>query len=413
MSRGERATSPRRGPRPLSPLFTRGLPLPWVLALRYLKSTRRDAFATFLSVVAAGGIALGVLALILSLAMISGFQEALRGELLSRTPQILVDLPPEADDRALAGRLRAVPGVTGVQRQVAGMGWLVSAGKVQPVELVGFEGQVPASFPVAAGRPEGLYLPETLAARWGLAPGAPLDVVSPRPTLTPFGGPQPRLRSVPFAGSYQSGRAPEERERVALPLTVAESLFGTAERRLELSTPGLDQAIEVAGQLGPLLPPGSEVRTWKDLNRPLLFALRLEKALMFVAVSLIVLVAALSLLADLALIISRKRPEIGILGAMGASRSDLRRSFLLLGGLIAGIGVTLGGSVAVTASWVLDRYQLLRVPGQVYFLDYVPFLVQPGDLALVLLLTFGLVAASALYAAQRAAALEPVEAMRR
>ncbi|HXO20256.1 MAG TPA: FtsX-like permease family protein [Thermoanaerobaculia bacterium] len=391
----------------------RNLPFPVLLALRYLRSTRRDAFASFLSAVAAGGIGLGVAALILSLAVISGFQEALRGEILGRTPQIEVDLPAGADALAARAAALAVPGVRTAQVQVTGSGWLVSRGKVQPIEMVGFEGRVPASFPGAAGRPEGLYVDNALAVRWGLSPGQTLEVVSPRPTLAPLGGPQPRVRSLPLAGTFRSGRAQEERERVALPRSVAETLLGTGERRLDLAAADLDAALEVARRLPPALPRGSEVRTWQELNRPLLFALRLEKVMMFVAVFLIVLVAELALIADLALIISSKRPEIGMLGAMGANASQLRRAFLLLGGLVAGIGTLAGAVLGVGAAWVLDRYHLLPVPGRVYFLDYVPFLVKGQDLALVLALTLGLALLSSLYAAERAASLDPVEAMRR
>jgi lipoprotein-releasing system permease protein len=398
-----------------SSLLLRPFPFPVLLALRYLRSTRRDAFASFLSAVAAVGLALGVAALILSLAVISGFQDALRGELLGRTPQIEVDLPgglPAAAALAAREAVRKVPGVLAAQVQVRGGGWLVDAGKVQAVELVGFERQVPASFPGAAGRPEGLYVPASLAARWGLAPGKTVDVASPRPTLTPF-GPQPRVRSVAVTGTYQSGRTQEERERVALPRAVAETLLGGADRRLEVVAADLDTALDVAGRLAPVLPAGSVVRTWKELNRPLLFALRLEKTVMFVAVSLIILVAALALVADLSLIISSKRAEIGILGTMGATPADLRRAFLLLGGLVAGFGMAAGAVLGVGGAWVLDRFKLLPVPGRVYFLDYVPFTVQPGDLALVLLLAVVLALGSAFYAARRAAALDPVEAMRR
>jgi lipoprotein-releasing system permease protein len=384
-----------------------------LLALRYLRSTRRDAFASFLSAVAAGGLTLGVAALILSLAVISGFQDALRGELLGRTPQIEVDLPtglPAEGAAAAREAVLRVPGVRAAQVQVRGGGWVVDAGKVQAVDLVGFEGQVPQSFPGAAGKSEGLYVPATLAARWGIAPGKTVEIVSPRPTLTPF-GPQPRVRSVPLVGTYESGRTQEERERVALPRAVAETLLGGASRRLEVVAADLDAAVDVAGRLAPVLPKGSSVRTWKELNRPLLFALRLEKAVMFVAVSLIILVAALALIADLSLIISSKRTEIGILGTMGATPAALRRAFLLLGGLVAGLGMLAGTVLGVGGAFVLDRYKLLPVPGRVYFLDYVPFVVKPGDLMLVLLLTTGLALASALYAARRAAALDPVEAM--
>src|SRR5436305_1351827 len=218
-------------------LLLRSVPFPVVLALRYLRSTRRDAFASFLSAVAAGGLGLGVAALI-----------------------------------------------------------------------------------------------------------------------------------VPLAGTYRSGRTQEERERVALPRSVAETLLGGADRRLEVVAADLDAALGVAGRLPAVLPRGSVVRTWKDLNRPLLFALRLEKAVMFVAVSLIVLVAALALIADLALIIASKRPEIGTLSTLGATPADLRRAFLLLGGLVAGSGMLAGAVLGVGGAWVLDRNHLVPVPGRVYFL---------------------------------------------
>jgi lipoprotein-releasing system permease protein len=413
-----------------SRLLLRDLPLPVTLALRYVRSTRRDAFASFLSAVAAFGIALGVTALVLSLAVISGFQEALRSELLGRTPQILVDLPAGlglAAAQAARAAVRRVPGVTAAQLQVRGSGWVVDQGKVHAVELIGFEGRVPRSFPGAAGGSEGLYVPASLAARWGLSPGRSLSLLSPRPTLTPL-GPQPRLRTLPLAGTYRSGRAQEDRERVALPRAVAETLLGGSERQIEVAAGDLDLALAVAARLRQatsaatgdrrsrgtaVLPPGSAVRTWKELNRPLLFALRLEKVMMFVAVSLIVLVASLALVADLALIISSKRAEIGMLATMGATPAALRQTFVLLGGLVTGSGIVLGTLLGVGGAVVLDRYRLVPVPGRVYFLDYVPFLVKPLDLALVLLLTLGLALASALYAAQRAATLDPIEALKR
>lgn len=396
----------------MRPLLLSRLPFPALLALRYLRSTRRDAFASFLSAVAAGGLALGVAALIVALAVISGFQSALRSELLGRTPQIEVELPPDADAEAARDAVLKVQGVVSAQVLVRGGGWLVEGGKVQAVELVGFDGRVPPSFPGAAGAPEGLYVPSGLATRWGLAPGQTVEVVSPRPTLSPL-GPQPRVRRVPLAGTYDAGRTQEERERAALPRKVAETLLGGTHRRIEVAARDLDEALVVAGRVGAALPEGSVVRTWEDLNRPLFFALRLEKLVTFVAVSLIVLVAGLALMADLALIISSKRPEIGMLGTMGATPAALRQAFVLLGGLVAGIGVLAGTILGVGSAWVMDHYRLVRVPGRVYFLDYVPFLVQPEDLVLVLLLTLLLALAFALYAAQRAAALDPVEAMRR
>src|SRR5947208_14106871 len=128
-----------------SSLLLRRLPFPAVIALRYLRSTRRDAFASFLSLVAAVGLALGVAAMILSLAVISGFQSALRAELLGRTPQIEAELPPGADAEAARTAAARVPGVLSVQLQVRGGGWLVERGKGQAGELVGFARGVPGN----------------------------------------------------------------------------------------------------------------------------------------------------------------------------------------------------------------------------------------------------------------------------
>jgi lipoprotein-releasing system permease protein len=395
-----------------SKLLLRSYPFPLLLALRYLRSTRRDAFATFLSAVASGGIALGVAALIVSLAVISGFQEALRSELLGRTPQIEVELPPEADAAAARDAVGRLDGVVSAQVLARGGGWVLSGSKVRAVDLVGFEGRVPPSFPGAAGLPAGLYVPSSLATNWGLRQGEEVALVSPRPTLSPF-GPQPRIRGVAVTGVYQTGRTQEDRERVALPLDVAKTLLGSGNLLLEVSAQDLDAALEVAQRLPAALPPKSVVRTWQDLNRPLLFALRLEKVMMFVAVSLIILVAALALVADLSLIISSKRPEIGMLGTLGATPAALRQTFVLLGGMVAGIGILTGAVLGVGGSWVLDHYRLVPVPGRVYFLDYVPFLVQPEDLVLVLLLTLILALGSSLYAAKRAASLDPIEALER
>ena len=167
------------------------------------------------------------------------------------------------------------------------------------------------------------------------------------------------------------------------------------------------------GELERTLPAGSVVRTWRDLNRALLFALKLEKSLMFVAVFLIVVVAAMSLVSDISLILASKRPEIGMLGAMGAKPATLQRVFVWLGGLLVGVGASIGLVAGVGGAWMLDRYRLLSLPDQVYFLDHVPFEVKGFDVAVVLGTTVVLTLWCSRYAARRAATLRPVEALRR
>lgn len=394
-----------------SKLLLRPLPFPVQLALRYLRSTRRDAFVSFLSVVAALGIAVGVAALVLVLAALSGLHEQLLGQILSTTPQMEAQLGPDSDPEAVVAAVRGVDGVRSAQRVIRGQGWLVVDDAPQPLRMVGFEGELPPSFPQASARDAGLYVSDGLARRWALEPGRRLQMVSPRPTLGPL-GPQPRIRTLELAGTFES-HVTDELERAALPLAVAESLLGRRGRRIEIDAGGLDQALALAPAIQKTLPEGATLRTWKDLNRSLYFVLRLEKTLLFVAVGLIVLVAALALVADLALVITSKRAEIGMLGAMGATPATLRRAFVVLGSLLAGAGLTLGAAAGIGGAWALDHYRLLRVPGQSMFVDYIPFHVAAGDLVLVLAITVALVLAASFYAAGRAAALRPVEALKR
>lgn len=424
-----------------SGLLTSRLPFPAILALRYLRSARRRASTTFLSAVAVLAIAAGVFALIVFLAALSGFQHVLRSDVLARTPDVEVELPHGTDAAGAtraARAARAVEGVAGVQQVVRGRGWMTRGGRVTPVELVGFAGELPRSFPgaerlpgggEAAGampqvtRDDGLWLSRSLATSWLLEGGEVVDLISPRPTLTPM-GPQPRVRSLPVVGVYEAGKISQQ-ERAALPLEVVESLFGPGRRRLLASVEGGgDVSLRgssggasgvgaVARELERVLPEGSRISTWRELNRPLFFALRLERIFVFLGVSLIVLVAVLALLADLALIIANKRAEVGMLLTMGSTPARLRRAFVLLGGLLALSGTALGTGLGVGTAVVADRLGLVRLPGDVFLVEHVPFLVRPVDLALILVLTLALALSASLYGAHKAAALDPVEALRR
>lgn len=397
------------GRRPYRLAWQMTLPLPLLLALRYLRSARKEAFVTFLSVLSTLGIALGVTVLILVLAGLSGLQTFLRRDVMARTPHLLVEA---ADDDAedLPERIAAVPGVLEVRRLLRGRGWLLSDDRPLAVEVVGFEGELPRSFPEASGREPGLYLDRTTARRWGLEPGDVVEVVSPRPTLTPL-GPQPRVHALRIEGTFAAGRTEQNDHRIALPLETARRLFGARQTRYEVTAAGFEEALEVAKRIEPILGERSKIKTWKDLNKGLFFALRLERMLMFISVFLIVPVAAGALVTVMGILISSKRGEIGMLQAMGASPRSLRRGFLALGLLLSTSGLVLGLVAGIGGAWVLDRYELVR-PGEAYFIDHVPFLVEAGDLAAVVGATLLLTVFSAVYAAHRAASHRAVEALR-
>jgi lipoprotein-releasing system permease protein len=390
----------------------RALPFPVELALRYLKSTRKDAFVNFLSLVAAIGIGLGVAALVLALAALTGMQKALRAEILERTPALVVTPARAADFEAVRAALARHPEIGAVHLALAGRGWIVASGRVVPVAVTGYEGDLPLEFPDVESRAPGLYLGRATAARLGVGEGSIVTLASPRSTLTPL-GPAPRTVTLPVEGLFASGRS-EDVARVALPLDRAETLLGADRpKRLLAEVGDLDAALELAESLAAELPAAARIESWRDLNRPLFFALRLEKAVMFVAVSLIVVVAALALVADLSLVAANKRRELGLLVAMGAADRDLKRAFFWIGAVLGGAGALGGAGVGALAAIVLDRTRAIRMPSDVYFLDYLPFSVPVSDMLTVIAVALALAMLCAVHGAGRAVRFDAVEALKR
>ncbi len=384
---------------------------PLYVALRYLKTARKDAFVRFLSAAAAGGIGLGVAALILALAALSGFQRTLRQEILARTPEIEIAVEAADDAAHLRNRVMEIAGVSSAQITIKGRAWLVGEGRIRPVEVTGFEGSLPSTFGGDGSQAAGLYVGDRLATSWGLEIGHRLELASARSTLGPL-GPQPRTKRLELAGIYPAGQT-EAHDRIAMPLAAAEALLGAVNYRVLVSSGDLKQAISLSPRIAEIVSSVGTVRTWKDLNRGLFFALRLEKAVMFVAVLLIVVVAALALVSDLTLMIAGKKREIGALFAMGATEQSVRRVFFWIGGILATAGASIGALVGLSAAFVLHHFELLRLPEQVYFLDFVPFVVRGADLVAVLSSCLGLALACSYLAARRVSSLKPSEALRR
>ncbi len=386
----------------------------WHVALRYFRSTRADAHIRVLSSLTAGGLAVGTAALVLALAALSGFQNHLLRDLAQHTPALQVKLGGDADGAAasLVDRVAAVDGVAAAQELLYARGWLADRTGVWAVEVVGYEKTPPAWIPVEEAAVPGLIVPVSVALRMGLVVGGTARVVSPRPGLTPVGA-RPRMRTLPVAAIYDSGRAKYEDLPVLLPLEQAAALFAGGDRRLDLTLAPAADPEHVAADLRAEIPADEgTVTTWRQANRALLFVLRLEKSLVFSAVALIVAVAAFALLAALSLVLSSKRSEVGVLAAMGAPPARLQRLFLALGALLSVGGAGFGGAVGAGVAVLLDRFRVLSLPSDVYIVDYVPFLVRGRDVLVVVTSTIVFTGAASLLSARRASRLDPVEAMR-
>jgi lipoprotein-releasing system permease protein len=154
------------------------------------------------------------------------------------------------------------------------------------------------------------------------------------------------------------------------------------------------------------------VETWRELNAPLSFALRLEKAVIFATVALVIVVAALTIVSNIALTVVEKKRDLGVLTSLGATPGSLARIYLILGAVIGAIGTGLGIAIGVSASVLLDRYEIVSLPADVYLLTHVPFAVHPGEVALVAGFSLVTAIAAALLPARAAARLAAGEAIR-
>ena len=358
----------------------------------------------------------------LALSALSGFQEHLLDDVLSRSPELLIEAPSGTEQdwaASLAVELASVEGVEHAQRIRRGRGWLRWRNQPRPVEIVAYEKRPPRWLQVeedAGGVVDGVLLPEGMAVRWGIGRGDVIELVTPVRTQTPIGL-QPKSRRLAAAG-FLSGSRVEEiiEQRVALPFERERLLLGPRAPVIDVELqPGTatqavaDQVRELPSVLGV----GAEVTTWRERHRSLLFVLRLEKFAVFASVTLIVLVASFALVSALSLVLTNKKSELGLLSAVGLSRRRLRRLFLILGALFASVGAGSGLGLGVALAWTLDRFRVLRLPGDVYVVDHVPFAVQPGEVLLVAAATILVTLVAALFGARSAANWTPVEALRR
>ncbi len=385
------------------------------IALRYLAASRKSAHVALISTISVLGLAVGVAALVISLALLSGFQDRIRLQMAERTPHVVVS--PARGDRladpdAVRRELSGLPGVVEVEPAIEGRGWLADArgGTIVPIRYRNLPSEsLRAADPEAAPPAR---ISGAAAARLDAHAGSLLRVVASRTRLSPI-GPIPVETVVRVAEVRRSG-ALEKAPELEVPEATARLLSGIASgaRRYEARLSDPEDAARAARRVAARLGPAYLVQTWRDLNAPLAFALRLEKAVIFATVALVIVVAALNIVSNIALLVVEKKRDLGVLTSLGAQPRSLARIYLTLGASIGGLGTVGGVVVGVGVSEVLDRFRLVPLPADVYLLSHVPFAVHAHEVALVALFAFATAVAAALLPARAAAKLAPGEAVR-
>jgi lipoprotein-releasing system permease protein len=405
------------------------IPFELHIALRYLFAKRKQAFISVISLISTLGVAIGVMAVIIALAMMTGLQNELRDRMLGSTAHVYVwNQKGIADARAEAEKLRALPHVTGAAPAIQGQGLISTSTDTEPVQIKGIDpalepqvtniksavqsGSFAALAAPAGGQPDGILLGKDLAAKLGASVGDSVSLLTPQGTLSPMGL-IPRTRRLRVVGTFSLGLFELDSTYAFVSLDVAKRLLDrTQVDFIQLRVDDIYRARAVAQSVTATL--GSQYLTedWQGMNQSLFKALWLEKIAVSLAIGLIVMVAALNIIGTLILLVMDKNRDIAILKTMGASARSVTFVFMMQGLMIGLVGTSAGGLGGFLSSYVLDRYKLISIPGDVYEVSHLPFTVVPLDFMLVVAAAVLICFVATIYPSRQAAKLDPAAALR-
>lgn len=410
--------------------MSRGLPFELFLGLRYLRARGQRTNLSLFVWIGVGGVFLGVAALIVVLAVMTGFQDGIRDKIIAANPHLLIfhrggEGIGEAE--AISARVMTVRGVRSAtpfvlqQALFTGPGSAARGGLVRGVDLASPSVRDDLRSQLRSGQlselTDGAYpailLGLELARALGVVPGDSVTVISPQGAMTAVGM-VPRMRRYTVAGTIEIGMYEYDSSVAYLSLPAAQEFAGlrSGVTGIEARLTDPFDAKRIGRAIATELGFAYWVRDWMEMNRNLFAALQLEKLALFVIVTIIVLVAAFAIIGHLVLLVAEKRKEIGILKAMGASGGSVTAVFLIVGMTIGAVGIAAGSVVGLLLIWVQNTYKIIRLAGDVYQIDYLPMKLIPGDFLLVVGATLILSFLATIIPARRAGALAPVDVLR-
>jgi lipoprotein-releasing system permease protein len=409
--------------------------LDWFIARRYLAARRGGRLLSFITWIALGGVTVGVTALIVVIGVMTGMQEDLRDKILSANAHILILEQGAAlrmnGWRGVMDSVRSTPGVRTASPFVYSQVAVKRGEYARSADLYG----VPTDSALAGGTLleerilSGLYdlappasgLPPLLVGS-GLAEtmqilvGDTLTVIAfENLQMSAFGVPTPALRAFEVTGTFTTGMYDYDTRNIYTPLPQSQRLLGLGDDvasgiGAQIDDP--DEAEAMAAELRELLGFPYAVQSWVTTNRALFSALKLEKLAMWVILFLIVVVAAFNIVSTLVMVVADRTREIGILKSMGMTDRGILRVFVLQGAWIGIVGTMLGTVFGIVLCWVLDRYEIIRIPPEVYFVDRLPVSLQVTDVLTIVAASVVVAFAATIYPSLQAARLQPIEAIR-
>ncbi|HEY2860165.1 MAG TPA: FtsX-like permease family protein [Terracidiphilus sp.] len=414
------------------------------VAGRYLKAKRRQAVVGVVTTISVTGVAAGVAALIIALAITNGMRRELQDRLLGSTAHVQL-MRVEADGirnwRPLLERLRHLPHVTaaspGLYEQVlvargARDGGALIEGILPNDEMTVSDllktatpGSVPAlqpqplpEVPSQSDSPEAPELPpillgNELAETVGAVIGDKVTLISPQGEMTPYGV-IPKWTPFRLAGTFHSGFYQYDSSTGFVRLADAQRLFHEPDvlSVMSFKVDDLDRAPQIAREIEQAAGPGFQTTNWMEQNREFFKALKLEQYVTFIVIALIVIVAALNILIALTMMVMEKTRDIAVMMSFGVDPAQVRRIFLMQGLLISLVGTAIGLVLGYVASWAGGHYHFIHLSAEVYSIDTLPFAPRPLDGVIVSAVAIGISVLATLYPSQAASRILPAEALR-
>src|SRR5215510_3863902 len=399
------------------------------IALRYLLARRQHSAISRVSLFSTIGVAVGVIALVVALALMTGLQGELRSRILGSTAHVYVWKTGSLRDyTSEVASLRAIPGVAGAGPAIMGKAIVSSdradafitlkgvdpvlEGQVTDIEKTLKKGSLAGLTELGEDDRPGILLGKDLSDSLGVSVGDEITLITPGGSLSPMGL-IPRNRRVRVVGVFQLGLYEYDSAFGFVNLDFAKRLFSKeAPDLIQLRVNDIWAAADIAKSIPQQLGPEYVSEDWSELNRSLFSALWLEKMAISITIGLIVMVGALNIISSLILLVMQKSRDIAILKTMGTSSRRVMGIFMMQGLVIGVVGTAVGTIVGVSLCWVLDRYKLIQIPMDVYQVSHVPFVVLPLDLLTVVVSTILICFLATIYPSRQASALDPVQALR-
>jgi lipoprotein-releasing system permease protein len=407
------------------------------IGLRYLKAKRKQTFISLITLISIGGVMVGVTALMVVLAVMNGFKDDLRDKILGVTSHVVISRydGAMADYRQVMARVEKIPGVKAATPFIYSQVLISSGHVVSGAVLRGFDPETAGKVISLARNLRGgdlkelshgqvnsghqelptMILGKELAKNLGgVERGDTVTVISPLGRITPLGQ-VPRSQVFQVAGTFESGMYEYDSTLAYVPLTAAQNFLGLDDRvtGIELRVDDIYHADRVAAKAGKLLggfPFWS--RDWMSMNRNLFSALKLEKIVMFIILTLIILVAAFNIISTLIMIVMEKARDIAILKSMGATNRSIMAIFMIEGLIIGLVGTILGLLGGYVLCKLLATYKFVQLPPDVYYISTLPVKMDALDVTLTALAAIAISLVATLYPAWQASRLEPAEAIR-